>query len=686
MARERGLDRRTSSTACREGVQASISTSRGRSLTPKQREVLLYGAGDKRVKVTLGKASTATARGRCGSRASSHSSSGASARPASERRAQWYAQFFREQRRARACDGQRLRPESRAVLRRPSKSIVDVTGDDGARARPQHSSALDAQGRARADRRRGAARRSTRGWRSCSTSGSTTSRSIARRRTLSGGEAQRIRLASQLGSELSGVMYVLDEPSIGLHQRDNERLIATLRRLRDLGNTVLVVEHDEETIDAADHVVDFGPGAGRLRRQRGRRGHARGAQARSRRRSPGEFLSGRRADRGAARRAATPKGFITVKGAREHNLKNIDVAVPARRAGRGHRRVGRGQVVADQRHPAAGAAARAARQLRSRSGRHDELTGLEADRQGDRHRSEADRPHAALEPGDVHQGVRSASASCSRRLPEARAYGYQPGRFSFNVHGRPLRGVRGRRRARGRDALPARRLRHVRGVQGQALQRRDAAREIQGPDHRRRARHAVSTRRSGCSSTTAALRGILQTLVDVGLGYIALGQPATTLSGGEAQRIKLSRELAKRDTGRTLYLLDEPTTGLHFEDVRKLLAVLRPAGRRGQHRARDRAQPRRHQDRRLDHRPRPRGRRARRPGRRRQERPKRSLGFLAPTPVSSWRRCSASAAPAPPPPPSWRSKPPTATSSSRTRRRCWSGWSRRRGCRGHRRR
>ena len=182
--------------------------------------------------------------------------------------------------------------------------------------------------------------------------------------TLSGGEAQRIRLASQLGSELSGVMYVLDEPSIGLHQRDNLRLIATLRRLRDLGNSVLVVEHDAETIEAADHVVDFGPGAGPAGRQGGV-GRARPSEVRADPASlTGRYLSGPRADRGAGHPAHADRAGSRCKGAREHNLKDVDVALPARRAGGGHRRVGRGQVVADQRHLAPGAAPQAAGQRR----------------------------------------------------------------------------------------------------------------------------------------------------------------------------------------------------------------------------------------------------------------------------------------------------------------------------------
>src|SRR5665213_646263 len=389
-----------------------------KSLTPRQREVILYGAGDKRVKVTwngkhgggswamrfAGVVNTMTKRMQ---------------ETTSEVTRQWYGRYFRDQI-CRACGGQRLRPESRAVML-AGKSLVDVTAMTVAGA-SQHFAGLGLKG-------------------ACAQIAAeilkevnarlgflldvgleylTLDRSAA---TLSGGEAQRIRLASQLGSELSGVMYVLDEPSIGLHQRDNLRLIATLQRLRDLGNSVIVVEHDAETIESADYVVDFGPGAGRL----GGRVVAEGSVA-DLKASPesltGKFLAGiERIEIPLERRK--PNGFITVKGAREHNLKNIDVAFPL------------GVLVA--------------------------VTGVSG---------------------------------------------------------------------AGKSSL-------MNGILQPALR-----------------------------------RGILQTLEDVRLGYIALGQSATTLSGGEAQRIKLSRELAKRDTGRTLYLLDEPTTGLHFEDVRKLLAVL----------------------------------------------------------------------------------------------------------------
>jgi excinuclease ABC subunit A len=387
--------------------------------------------------------------------------------------------------------------------------------------------------------------------------------------SLSGGEAQRIRLASQLGSELSGVMYVLDEPSIGLHPRDNARLVSTLRHLRDLGNTVLVVEHDEETIRSADHVVDFGPGAGHL----GGKVIAEGtpdAIAANPKSVTGAYLSGRASiEVPTARRK--PKGTIQILGAREHNLRNVDVTIPlgVLACVTGVSGAGKSSLVNGILLPALGAHLH---DSEGPIGEHRAIKGIDA---LDKVIAIDQKPIGRTPRSNP--GTYTKAFDCIRdvfaQLPEARARGYDGGRFSFNVKG-------GRCEACGGDGEVKVEMHFLADVRvacevcgGKRYD--DATLEIRFKG--KNIADVLDTSVDECLELFSAfpqLRRILETLVAVGLGYMKIGQPAPTLSGGEAQRVKLSRELGKVQTGRTLYVLDEPTTGLHFEDIRRLLAVL----------------------------------------------------------------------------------------------------------------
>jgi excinuclease ABC subunit A len=388
--------------------------------------------------------------------------------------------------------------------------------------------------------------------------------------TLSGGEAQRIRLATQIGSSLMGVLYILDEPSIGLHQRDNAKLIATLTRLRDLGNTVLVVEHDEETIRTADWVIDIGPGAG----EHGGEIVANGpleAILSEPRSITGAYLRGEKTVAVPASRRAGSGRSLVIRGAREHNLKNVDVAFPLGRfvAVTGVSGSGKSTLVSDILYRAL---AREFYGSREKAGDHDSLEGLDAiDKVIDIDQSPIGRTPRS-NPA-TYTGLFAPIRELFAGTPEARVRGYMPGRFSFNVKGGRCEHCKG-------DGILKIEMQFLPDVYVQC--------EVcKGKRYNREALEIHYKSRSIADvlemtieealdffSPVPAVKAKLQTLFDVGLGYVHLGQPATTLSGGEAQRVKLATELSKRATGRTVYVLDEPTTGLHMADVEKLLHVL----------------------------------------------------------------------------------------------------------------
>jgi excinuclease ABC subunit A len=388
--------------------------------------------------------------------------------------------------------------------------------------------------------------------------------------TLAGGEAQRIRLATQIGSGLVGVLYILDEPSIGLHQRDNRRLIETLVRLRDLGNTLVVVEHDEATIAAADHIVDIGPGAGHAGGEIVYSGDLKGLLECDGS-ITGAFLSGRRVIPTPEVRR-TPSGrWLKVLGASAHNLKDADLEIPLGLfvCVTGVSGSGKSTLVED-------VLLRALMQkvYRSRAlpGRHRRLVGWEqVDKVIDIDQSPIGRTPRS-NPA-TYTGVFDHVRKLFSQVPEARVRGYQPGRFSFNVRGGRCESCAGD----GQIKIEMHFLPDVyvtcEGCKGHRYNRETLEVKYKGRSIADVLEMSVDEGLEFFQNIPVIKRH-LQTLSDVGLGYVKLGQPAPTLSGGEAQRIKLSSELQKRATGSTLYVLDEPTTGLHFEDVRKLLSVL----------------------------------------------------------------------------------------------------------------
>jgi len=388
--------------------------------------------------------------------------------------------------------------------------------------------------------------------------------------TLSGGESQRIRLATQVGASLMGVLYILDEPSIGLHPRDHARLLASLLRLRDLGNSVLVVEHDEATIRAADWVIDMGPGAGIHGGEIVAEGTPE-AIARDPRSLTGAYLSGRRRIPQPARRRDAQGKALVLTGCREHNLKDVTLRLPlgVLTVVTGVSGSGKSTLVNDTLHRALAKRLHGAEEP---PGRFDSIAGLEhVDKVIDV--SQAPIGRTPRSNPATYTGVFDGIRALFSQVPEARVRGYGPGRFSFNVKGGRCEACQG-------DGLLCIEMHFLPDVYvtcevcgGKRYNRETLEIAYKGKTIADVLDMSVEEA-VGFLENVPSLRRPLQTLHDVGLDYLHLGQPATTLSGGEAQRIKLARELARRDTGRTLYLLDEPTTGLHFADVEKLLEVL----------------------------------------------------------------------------------------------------------------
>ncbi|MFA5590228.1 MAG: excinuclease ABC subunit UvrA [Lysobacteraceae bacterium] len=389
--------------------------------------------------------------------------------------------------------------------------------------------------------------------------------------SLSGGEAQRIRLASQIGAGLVGVMYVLDEPSIGLHQRDNERLLGTLTRLRDLGNTVIVVEHDEDAIRLADHIVDIGPGAG----VHGGEVVAQGQLAdiiASERSITGQFFSGKRGIAlPAERKTPQPDQWLHLRGAHGNNLKDVDLAIPAGlfTCVTGVSGSGKSTLINSTLHPIAAAQLNGAS---TQPSPYRAVEGMELfDKVVDINQAPIGRTPRS-NPA-TYTGLFTPLRELFAQMPEARARGYTPGRFSFNVKGGRCEACQG-------DGLIKVEMHFLPDVYVpcDVCGGKRYNRETLDITYKGHTIHDVLDMTVEDAFTlfqpVPSIARKLETLMQVGLSYIKLGQPATTLSGGEAQRVKLSKELSRRDTGRTLYILDEPTTGLHFHDIEQLLAVL----------------------------------------------------------------------------------------------------------------
>jgi excinuclease ABC subunit A len=388
--------------------------------------------------------------------------------------------------------------------------------------------------------------------------------------TLSGGEAQRIRLATQIGSSLVGVLYILDEPTIGLHQRDNDRLIKTLEHLRDIGNTLIIVEHDEQTLRRADYIVDLGPGAG----VHGGNVVANGSLEdilKNKNSLTGQYLRGDLTIEQRGKRREGNGSFLTITGAREHNLKNIDVTFPlgVLTVITGVSGSGKSTLLSDLLYPSL---ANELTRGHKQTGTYDSITGIEnLDKVINIDQSPIGRTPRS-NPA-TYVGLFTPIRDLFSNLPESRSRGYKPGRFSFNVKGGRCENCRGE----GTIKIEMHFLPDV-YITCDVCKGRRFNKETLEIRYKGKNIHDIleMTVEEGCDffSNIPSASKKLETLRAVGLDYIKLGQSALTLSGGEAQRVKLSLELSKRSTGKTFYILDEPTTGLHFADVKKLMEVL----------------------------------------------------------------------------------------------------------------
>ncbi|MGA1370635.1 MAG: excinuclease ABC subunit UvrA [Pseudomonadales bacterium] len=567
----RGWDRRNiyyfhllSSLAAHYGFDVEVPF---RSLKKKHREAILFGSGRERISFSY-----ANDRGDLIQR--THRFEGVI--PNLERRYhETDSGMVREQLqkylRVRACpdcDGTRLRESSRNVFI-GAANLPEITGRSVESAL-EHLDALELQGRRGeiADKILKEIRARLRFLVDVGLNYLTLDRSAD---TLSGGEAQRIRLASQIGAGLVGVMYILDEPSIGLHQRDNERLLRTLRHLRDLGNTVLVVEHDEEAIRLADHIIDIGPGAG----VHGGRVVASGSLddiLQSEESVTGQYLSGRLRIEVPTERTPTGSDWLRLTGARGNNLQNVNLAIPCGllTCVTGVSGSGKSTLINHTLFPLAAARLNGAGSAVPAA--HDEIEGLDhLDKVVDIDQSPIGRTPRS-NPA-TYTGLFTPIRELFAETQEARARGYSAGRFSFNVKGGRCEACQG-------DGVIKVEMHFLPDIyvpcdvcKGKRYNRETLDVRYKGRNIQEVLEMTVEEAREFFDAVPMIARK-LQTLMDVGLSYIRLGQSATTLSGGEAQRVKLSRELSKRDTGRTLYILDEPTTGLHFHDVAQLLDVL----------------------------------------------------------------------------------------------------------------